>query len=189
MPVRPHCDETEDAIMRNQATSELQARAAEALREVLEQVSTIKVRDLKLTQKAPGWSIVAHIKVLGRDHRLTCKVEASGELPQVGTALAELHADAAHLCADATPVLIFPNLSAEAQALCKESHACFLDLEGNARLMIGEVFIVKRSLPVRDFQQSSLALTQRRFAGALAGFPPARAVNPSGGRLMPACGA
>ncbi len=174
--------------MRNHATNELEARAAEALREALEQVSTIKVKDLKGASKAPGRSIVARIDVLGHSHTLACKVETSGELRQLSTALAELHADAAHLGADATPVLIAPYLSQEAQELCKQSHAGFLDLEGNARLIFGEVFIVKRSLPLRSLHQSSPALAQRRSPGVLPGFPPARAESPSGGSRVPACG-
>jgi hypothetical protein len=48
-----------------------------------------------------------------------------------------------------TPVLIAPELSEEAQALCRDSNTGFLDLEGNARLYLDEVFIVKRSLPHR----------------------------------------
>ncbi len=174
--------------MRSHATNELEARAAEALRELLEQVSTIKVRDLRRASKAPGRGIVAHIEVLGHTHTLACKVEASGELCQVSAALAEMDAHTAHLGADATPVLIAPYLSPEAQSLCKESHAGFLDLEGNARLMIDEVFIAKRSLPMGSLLQSSPALTERRLAGALAGFPPARAESHSGGSRRRACG-
>ena len=47
---------------------------------------------------------------------------------------------------ETTPVLIAPELSEEAQALCRESNTGFLDFEGNARLYLDEVFIVKRSL-------------------------------------------
>lgn len=174
--------------MRNHATNELEARAAEALREALKQVSTIKVKDLRWARQAWGPSIVAHIEVLGHSHTLACKVESCGDLGDVERALSKLAPDAARLGADKIPVLIVPSLSAEAQALCKESRASFLDLEGNARLMIDEVFIIKRSLSTRSLQQSSPALTERRFPDASAGFPPARAENPSGARRMRACG-
>ena len=47
-------------------------------------------------------------------------------------------------------VLIAPYLlPPEAQALCKERSASYLDLEGNAHLAFGEVFIGKRSVPGR----------------------------------------
>jgi hypothetical protein len=38
-------------------------------------------------------------------------------------------------------------LSDEAQTLCREKDSSFLDLAGNARLMLSEVFIVKHSMP------------------------------------------
>jgi hypothetical protein len=68
----------------------------------------------------------------------------------VRSALNELRQGAARLPGDATPVIIAPYLSPESQALCKESQAGFLDLEGNARLALGEVFIVKRTLPYQN---------------------------------------
>ncbi len=71
---------------------------------------------------------------------------------------ASLQRTAQDFNADATPVLIAPHLSPEAQALCKETRVAFLDLEGNARLFVGEVFIVMRSLP---------CLTAERLAAPL----------------------
>jgi hypothetical protein len=38
-------------------------------------------------------------------------------------------------------------MSEEAQTLCRNNDVGFLDLDGNARLYLDEVFIVKRSLP------------------------------------------
>lgn len=166
-------------MKRNHAMEELEACAAAALREALKQVSTIKVRDLRGASQGGGRGMVAHIEVLGHSHTLACKIEPSGELGDVERALAKLAADAARLGADATPVLIAPCLSAEAQALCKQSQAGYLDLEGNTRLVIGEVFVVRRSLPARAVHPSSLS--QRLTAGVMPGFSTARAESPSGG--------
>jgi hypothetical protein len=47
---------------------------------------------------------------------------------------------------DATRVLILPTLSTEMRALCEERKVGFLDLEGNGRLVLDEVFIGKRSV-------------------------------------------
>jgi RecB family endonuclease NucS len=44
------------------------------------------------------------------------------------------------------PILITPEISDEAQAICRDNNAGFMDLDGNARLYLDEVFIVKRSL-------------------------------------------
>ncbi len=45
--------------------------------------------------------------------------------------------------------MIAPYLSPEAQTICKESHTNFIDLEGNARITIGEIFIGKRTMVLR----------------------------------------
>jgi hypothetical protein len=48
--------------------------------------------------------------------------------------------------AKSTLVIIAPYLSPEAQAICKENDAGFLDLEGNARIVVDEIFISKRTM-------------------------------------------
>jgi hypothetical protein len=73
-------------------------------------------------------------------------VNADTRPSKVRASLRKLQECAAHLAGETTLVLIAPYLSPEAQTLCKESHAGFLDLEGNARLSLGEVFIGKRSM-------------------------------------------
>ena len=139
--------------MRTQrAASELELRAAEALRALLGQVSAIKLKEMKHESRGRGCPaevmarIEAHIDIYGHSHTLACEVKASADPGNLRDALRELWQSAAHLDRHATPVLIAPYLSPEAQALCNESHAGFVDLEGNARLALGEVFIGKRSL-------------------------------------------
>ena len=121
---------------------ELEARAAEALRALLGEVSVIKLKGIR--HDARG-AVLAHVDVLGHSHTLACQVRTNAGPENLRSALRELHDDAAHF-RNAVPVLIAPYLSPEAQALCKENHAGFLDLEGNARLALGEVFIGKRAL-------------------------------------------
>ena len=130
------------------AASQLELRAAEALRALLEQVSAIKLKEMKRESQGRGRAaeILAHIDVYGHSRTLACEVKAKADPSNLRDVLRELHQNAAHLSGDATPVLIAPYLSPEAQALCNENHAAFLDLEGNARLALGEVFIGKRSV-------------------------------------------
>ena len=47
------------------------------------------------------------------------------------------------------PVIIAPYFSPDAQKACEDAGAGFLDLEGNARLSCGEVFIAERSVSSR----------------------------------------
>lgn len=138
-------------------------KAAEALKLVLHQVSQIKLKGIDVDSPHADLKvdILAHIDVHGHNHTLVCKVRASGRPEHVRMALAEFQGDAAQFSENATPVLIAPYLSEESKALCRESKAGFLDLEGNARLDLGEVFIGKRSLP-QTRGRSDSGMTGRR---------------------------
>lgn len=131
---------------------ELELRATEALRALLGQVSVIKLKEIRRT---PHGQMLARVDVLGHSHTLACEIEPNVQPERLRHALHELQSGAAQCEGTATPVLIAPYLSPEAQAFCKERSACFLDLEGNARLALGEVFIGKRSVTGHAASRSS----------------------------------
>jgi hypothetical protein len=126
-------------------------RAADALKAVLHHMSGIKLKDIDLDSPGPDLKIdlLAHVDVYGHSHTLVCKFEASGRADHVRTALKVLQNNADGLAGNATRVFIAPRISEEAKALCGDCETGFLDLEGNARLDLGEVFIIKRT-----FQQA-----------------------------------
>ena len=130
------------------AANDLEGRAAEALRSLLEEVSAVKLKEMKRESPARGRAaeILAYVDIYGHSHTLACEVNADTRPSMVRASLRKLRACASHLAGETTLVLIAPYLSPEAQTLCKESHAGFLDLEGNARLSLGQVFIGKRSM-------------------------------------------
>jgi hypothetical protein len=144
-------------------------RAAEALKAVLHQISQIKVKDIDIDSPRPDLKVdfVAHLDVHGHNHILVCKVVASGRPEYARMALDQLCGQCDGLDGKATVVFIAPHVSEEAQALCRESHAGFLDLEGNARIDLGEVFIGKRSwpIPVRR-APASVSAQSEELAGA-----------------------
>jgi len=121
----------------------LEVQAAEALRELLEQVPAIQLMNIEQEFHGPdrGVDIVAHIDVSGRRHELVCQVKSSGQPRYVRTALLQLRNYVAHHGQDTTPIFIAPYLSRETQALCREQSVGFLDLEGNVRLQFDGVFI------------------------------------------------
>lgn len=142
----------------NPTMSEMEKRAVEALQALLGQVSVIKLKEIKVAPLTTGDAgIVARVDVLGHRHTLTCEIKENTQPQNLREALQRLHDGAARCDEPATPVLIAPYLSPEAQALCKESHAGFLDLEGNARLTLGETFIGKRSRAARNAHRSTAA--------------------------------
>jgi len=125
--------------------TEIEARAAEALGALLHQVSSIKTRGIQFQSPRRKSTILADIDVLGHSHTLVCNV-AEGDPDHVREAIHRLLTSADRKKGDATPVVIAPHLSDQARSLCEKSRVGFLDLEGNARLEVDEVFIGKRSV-------------------------------------------
>ncbi len=127
----------------------MELQAVEALKALLQQLSSVKVRDISIESPGPQHrkEIVARIDVYGRRHTLACKVRTNGESRSVRMVLSELQHGSAQHDEEMMPVLIAPQLSTEAQALCRQRRLGFLDLEGNAHLELKEVFFGKRCLP------------------------------------------
>ncbi len=121
-------------------------QAMGALRHLLEQVPAIKRFDIEDPTLEPdhGADIVVHTEVSGRRHTLVCDVEPGGQPRHVRLALLQLRDFVANQAKGATPIFIAPYLSPEAQAMCKAQDVGYLDLEGNARLIFGSVFIERQ---------------------------------------------
>ena len=132
------------------------SRAAEALKTVLRQVSQIKINTIDLPDPDLKIDIVAHVDVHGHRRKLVCRVQASGRPEHILVALKELQG----FDGDATPVIIAPHLSQEAKALCGERRAGFLDLAGNARIDLGDVFISRRTFS-QHARHASSSLSNR----------------------------
>jgi hypothetical protein len=135
--------------MKTAALTDLELRAVDALRALLGRISGVRLREMKCTPRHRNHAIkfVAQVEVFGHAHTLACGVHAPESASQLRAALRQLNLTAANFAAGATPVLIAPRLSSEAQSICRESSAAFLDFDGNARLFVGEAFILMRSLP------------------------------------------
>ncbi len=132
-------------------TSELNTRAERALTETLGRMSGVDVKEMRRAGGRSGWpgGIFVRINVLGHSHTLACTVERDGDPVHIHAALHGSFNGAPNLTENATLVIIAPYLSREAQTACKTADAGFLDLEGNARLSVGELFIAEHSFPSR----------------------------------------
>jgi hypothetical protein len=147
--IHSKCQRKEYAMKTRSSNDELEVRATEALRTLLGQVSVVKLKEIR---REKG-SMLADVDVLGHRHTLACEVKPNAQLESLRSALRSLND--AHGKDAAIPVVIAPYMSPEAQALCKESQAGFIDLEGNARLAMGEVFIGKRAFTPHALAASS----------------------------------
>jgi hypothetical protein len=140
-----------EANMRmSESRMQLQRRAAETLKLALSGVSTISLKEIRHDSEIGGdgqSTFMAYVDVYGRTHALACEIQTHGDIPNVRATLDALGARVRHVDSNATPVLIVPSVSQETQKACKECRTGFLDLEGNARLWLGDVFIVKRTMP------------------------------------------
>lgn len=141
-------------------------RAIKALTALLDQISTIRVKEIGAEAPHLGHEadILAHIELLGHERALACKVLDIVESNDLRTALHELRKGITQLPGDVKPVVTLPYLSAEAKALCQASEVGCLDLQGNAFLVVDDVFISMRSSQPRFFHRSSVA--SERIANA-----------------------
>jgi hypothetical protein len=126
----------------------LENEAIGALRQTLGQISVVKIKEIRVeaNRDRSDRTIIADVEVYGHAHRLVCKLVCSYSFTELQHTFMELQRLHAQFPGETTPVLIAPVLTEEAQTLCRDSNTGFLDLEGNARLYLDEVFIVKRSL-------------------------------------------
>lgn len=136
------------------AQYELETRAAAALMAALTEVSTVKVKEIRHETGCDA-NLTVHVDVFGCRHVLACAVHSDGQPHNLVPAIQRLCGQEALQSAGPMPIVVAPYLSPEAQALCTQSGMGFVDLEGNARLALGEIFIVKRTLPHRSQHRSA----------------------------------
>lgn len=122
---------------------EAEARAGQALRGLLEKVPILQVEGIEAEAVSGDWEpdLVARLLVNGRQHLLICEYKSNGQPRYARSALLELRNYVAHQAPDATPVFIAPYISPAVRQLCEEKGVGYLDLEGNARIAFGGVFI------------------------------------------------
>lgn len=135
----------------------IELQAAKALRLLLKQVPAIGHLDVQQERhRSAGYKadLIARFDVSGDRHTLVCEVKPNGQPRHVRPALLELRDYAERRANGVIPVFIAPYLSVEAQALCREYDVGFIDLEGNARLVFGGIFI--------DRQVASKPVAERR---------------------------
>ncbi|HUA91765.1 MAG TPA: hypothetical protein VL991_04315 [Terracidiphilus sp.] len=133
----------------------VELQAAGALKAVLQQVSGVRLREIKLEPFRPGHQreIVASIDVFGRQRTLTCAVASDATEPQISKALLDLRRNATPGPGGTTFVLIAPQMPS-ASAIYDANKVGFVDFQGNAHLNLGEAFIWKHTVPFQDVHPS-----------------------------------
>jgi len=122
-------------------TESKRMRAIEALKSVLTRVSGVKLMNIDTHELESVIDIVAQVEVYGRAHTLACMLVSSDEPQQERESILNFCGRTLTDANNATPVLIAQRLSTDLQRLGRETKAGVLDLEGNARIELGETFI------------------------------------------------
>jgi len=120
------------------------ARAGEALRQLLVNVPLIQVEGIEVETAVSGkWGpgLIARLLVNGRQHLLVCEYQSNGQPRYARSALLELRNYVAQRAPQATPLFIAPYLSPAVRRMCEENGVSHLDLVGNARIAFCSVFI------------------------------------------------
>ena len=120
-----------------------EARAGDALRRLLEKIPILHIEGIEAEAVSGDWEpdLIARLLVEGRQHLLICEYKSNGQPRYARSALLELRNYIANRAPEATPVFIAPYISPAVRRLCEENDVSYLDLEGNARIAFGGVFI------------------------------------------------
>jgi hypothetical protein len=141
--------------------SELETRAREALTETLGRMSGVNLKEIQCASTRSGSppGFLARVEVFGHYYTLACSVDRHRKPTYLSTTLRDsLGSAAARLMENAIPVVIAPHFSPTTRAACAAADIGYLDLEGNACLTVGDVFISERSFP-RSAIAPAIALT------------------------------
>ncbi|WP_434718292.1 hypothetical protein P5W98_03415 [Paraburkholderia sp. A1BS-2L] len=119
-----------------------ESRASEALEQLLEKIPIIEIKDITSEAASSQWQpdMVARLLVDGRPHVIVCEYKSNAQPRYARPALLELR-DYVQRTPLATPVFMAPYTSSAVRQLCEEKGVGYLDLEGNARIAFGGVFI------------------------------------------------
>ncbi|WP_250479943.1 MULTISPECIES: hypothetical protein [unclassified Caballeronia] len=118
-------------------------QACTALRGVLEKIPFLHIKEIDADVTSDDWKpdLIARVAVDGQERLLICKVKSNGQPRYARSSLLELRNYIARQAPEATPVFIAPYISPAVRELCEENAVSYLDLEGNARITFGGVFI------------------------------------------------
>jgi len=145
--------------MLKQATSvkEIERLGAEAIKALFQEIPVVDLHSVEIESPAQDQraDLVASVDIAGKHYVLVCEAKQSGQPRYIRDAIYQLRDYLREFPKHATPVVIAPYLSPESRELCFQNGVSFLDLEGNARLVFGTVFIdrVRSNKPAPELRE------------------------------------
>ncbi len=128
---------------------QLKQKAADAIRACLDDVPSVKIKDVQIGGDFQGNSadIVATVNTLsGSSYYLVAEVKAEGQPRAAREAVNKLWRSWGNRRA-IVPVFIAPYISPETAEICKQDSTNYMDLAGNCRLAFDNVFVERQGRP------------------------------------------
>ena len=121
----------------------LEQEGAAELERLLKRVPRIRLKSFKTQTMNHGahFDLEVRLELDGQQHTLIVEMKANGQPRYAREAILQLKSIAGHSHPPATPVLVAPFLSPSTRELCTQEGVSYLDLEGNARLAFGSVYL------------------------------------------------
>lgn len=139
-----------------QSVNRIEIQARNALEQVLSRVPIVVVDNIRsdLPMSNRRIDLVADVRAAGTPYRLLCEILPNGQPRYVNNALLQFREHAAYGAPDTVPILVAPYFSPGTRALCQQYQVGYLDIEGNAQIAFGGVFIER--------QMTERPVTERR---------------------------
>ncbi len=129
-----------------QSMNGIEIQGRNALEQVLSRVPIVVVdhihSDVPMSNRRVD--LVADVRAAGTPYRLLCEILPNGQPRYVNNALLQIREHTAHGAPDTVPILIAPYFSPGTRALCQQYQVGYLDIEGNAQIAFGGVFIERQ---------------------------------------------
>lgn len=124
---------------------QLEQKAAEAIRACLEDVPTVKIKDVMLESDFQGCSadLVTTVNTPAGTRYLVAEVKEVGQPRAAREAINQLWRSWGNRPA-VVPVFIAPYISPTAAEICKQDNTGYVDLAGNCRLVFDNVFVERQ---------------------------------------------
>ena len=121
----------------------LEQKGAAELERLLKRIPHLQLKSFKThtMDQAERFDLEVKLTLDGVQHMLIVEMKTSGQPRYAREAILQLKSSASHSQPPATPILIAPFLTPATRDLCTQEGISYVDLEGNARLAFGSVYI------------------------------------------------
>jgi len=127
---------------------EQEQQAALLLEQLLRRIPSLTVKSIDVEQplsRDNGIDILARVRSGEQDYFLICEFKRNGQPRHAREAINQMKAYLSHSKQGGVPIFIAPFLTQATQAFCRSENVGYLDLEGNAYIAFGSIYIERET--------------------------------------------